>query len=94
MRKYEKTIDVMTAVESVLALFFVEKMSRSSVRDRPPASFFSQKGLFVHHRYWNEIRVRNSEATSCLFTPFLSNVDFCIMAKIICNREDHLMAII
>ena len=49
MRKYEKTIDVKTAIESVLALFVVEKMSRSSVRDRPLASFFLQKGLSVQH---------------------------------------------
>ena len=40
VRKYQKTIDVKIAIESVLALFVVEKMSRSSVRDWPPASFF------------------------------------------------------
>ena len=49
--KHEKTIDVKTAIESVLALFVVEKMSRSSVRDWPPVSFFPQKGLSVYHRY-------------------------------------------
>ena len=28
------------------------------------------------------------------FIPFLSNVDFSIIAKVICNRKDHLMVII
>ena len=51
VRKYEKTIDGKTTTESVLALFVAEKMSRSSVRDRPLASLFPQKGLSVHHRY-------------------------------------------
>ena len=50
MRKYEKTIDVKTVIESVLVLFVVEKMSRSSVGDWPPASFFPQKNLSVYHR--------------------------------------------
>ena len=40
MRKLDKTIDVKSAIESVLTLFLVEKISRSSVRDRPLASFF------------------------------------------------------
>ena len=44
MRKYEKTIDVKTAIESLSALFVVEKMSMSSVRDRPLESL---SALFV-----------------------------------------------
>ena len=51
VRKYEKTNDVKPAIKSVLALFAVEKMSKSYVRDRPLASFFPQKGLSVHHIY-------------------------------------------
>ena len=45
---YEKTIDVKTAIESVLALFVVEKMSRSSVRDWPPVSFYSPRKAYLY----------------------------------------------
>ena len=43
MRKYEKTINVKTSIESVLALFVVEKTSKSLVREWTPASFFPRK---------------------------------------------------
>ena len=43
VRKHEKTIDVKTAIGSVLALSVVEKMLRSSVKDRPLASFSPER---------------------------------------------------
>ena len=92
MRKYEKTIDVKTAIESMLALFVVEKMSRSSVRDWPQLRFYPRKAYL----YITDIETKlGSEFQKLLhvFIPFLSNIDFSIIAKIICNRKDHLMAI-
>ena len=93
MRKYEKTIDVKTAIKSVLVLFVVEKMLRSSVRDWPQLRFSPERPVCIS-QILKQIRVRNSEATLCFFIPFLSNVDFSIIAKVICNRKDYLMVII
>ena len=45
VRKYEKTIDVKTTIESVLALFVAEKMSRSSVKGQAPSFVFHETKL-------------------------------------------------